>query len=640
MDTIATRFSGTEGNELAAAYLLEMLTNYGYQSEYHGFFGSSGRHIAMYDEDLAWMVTENARAYRTTNGGAAWITMPVNTYAELWGVTNVGPDSVWAVGNDGTVRFSNDGGQSFNSQSYSGNNFLFGVNFIDNIEGWIAGDDGLILHTTNSGWTWTPQSTPTSTRLYDVCFVDDEYGWAVGRNGVVIHSTDGGDTWTSQNSNSSSRLYSVDFIDRDNGWLCGWDGVVRHTTDGGASWQTVYLGTSTEKYHVDFVNSVFGCIVGFDGEIFTTTDGGDNWVEQSSNTFSNFYGLSFADTLYGVASGSGIISRTTDGGITWINQSGNVEDSWRNVIATKTGTVSPDEQVIICAHFDNTSEQPENSAPGADDNGSGTTAVIEAARLFASGSFEKTIKFCLWTGEEQGLVGSEVYAAEAYAAGDDIIGVYNFDMIGYDGNGDGVIELHCGTMNPSIALGDLFITVLNDYNISLNPTQLTYGSTDRSDHASFWDFNYPAILGIEDFSSDFNPYYHTTWDIIANFDTSYFTDYVKAAIGATATLATPDSTMTSIDEPGAMPAQFALHGNYPNPFNAATTISFTLASGSDVSLAVYDVLGRKVAQLYDGQLNTGSHRITWNADDMSSGIYFYRISVGGRENVGRMTLLK
>jgi hypothetical protein len=190
-------------------------------------------------------------------------------------------------------------------------------------------------------------------------------------------------------------------------------------------------------------------------------------------------------------------------------------------------------------------------------------------------------------------------------------------------------------MNPSIALGDLFITVLNDYNISLNPTQLTYGSTDRSDHASFWDFNYPAILGIEDFSSDFNPYYHTTWDIIANFDTSYFTDYVKAAIGATATLATPDSTMTSIDEPG-----FALHGNYPNPFNAATTISFTLASGSDVSLAVYDVLGRKVAQLYDGQLNTGSHRITWNADDMSSGIYFYRLSVNGRENAGRMTLLK
>jgi len=640
LDTIATRFSGTEGNELAAAYLLEMFTNYGYQSQYQGFFGASGRNITMYDENLAWMVTENARGYRTTNGGAAWISMAVNTNAELWGITSVGPDSVWVVGNNGTVKLSTDGGQSFISQNYGGSQYLFGVNFIDNVEGWIAGDNGLILHTTNSGTNWASQSTPTSSRLYDVCFIDDEYGWAVGRNGVVIHTTNGGVSWTSQSSNSSSRLYSVDFTDRNNGWLCGWDGVVRSTTDGGTNWQTVYLGTNTEKYHVEFANSNFGWIAGWDGEIFATSDGGDNWLEQTSNTTSDFYGLSFADTLNGVAAGSGVISRTTDGGVTWINQSGNVEDAWRNVIATKTGTLYPDEQVIICAHFDNTSEQPGTNAPGADDNGSGATAVIEAARLFASGSFEKTIKFCLWTGEEQGLVGSEVYAAEASANGDDIVGVYNFDMIGYDGNGDGVIELHCGTTNPSILLGDLFETVITDYGLSLAPVQITFGSTDRSDHASFWDFNYPAILGIEDFSSDFNPYYHTTWDIIANFDTSYFTDYVKAAIGATATLATPDSTMSSIEESETLPSGFVLKGNYPNPFNAATTISFTLASQGDVDLTVYDVLGRKVAQLHEGRLNSGDHRITWNADEMSSGLYFYRLSVNGFVNSGRMTLLK
>jgi Zn-dependent M28 family amino/carboxypeptidase len=92
------------------------------------------------------------------------------------------------------------------------------------------------------------------------------------------------------------------------------------------------------------------------------------------------------------------------------------------------------------------------------------------------------------------------------------LGVYNFDMIAYDGNGDGEIELHCGTMNSSIELGNLLQSVVNDYDLNLAPVQLTYGSTDRSDHASFWEFNYPAILGIEDFSGDFNPYYHTTSD--------------------------------------------------------------------------------------------------------------------------------
>jgi len=640
LDTIATRYSPAEGNALAAAYLMETLINYGYQTEYHGFFGGAGRHVAMYDENLAWMVTEGTRAYRTTDGGASWLYMPVITYAELWGVTNIGADSVWVTANYGIIKFSSDGGESFINQTSNTNNFLFGVDFVNGSEGWIAGDNGLILHTTNAGGIWASQPTPTSRRLYDVCFVDNEYGWAVGRNGTVIHTTNGGADWTSQNSNSGSRLYGVDFIDRNNGWLCGWDGVVRRTTNGGADWQTVYLGTATEKYHVDFASPSFGCIVGWDGEIFTTTDGGDNWAEQFSNTLKDFYGVSFADTMNGVAIGGGIITRTTDGGITWINESGNNEDAWQNVIATKTGTVYPDEQVVICGHFDNTSEQPENVAPGADDNGTGSTAVIEAARLFANTSFERTLKFCLWTGEEQGLLGSAAYAADAYTQNHNIVGVYNFDMIGYDGNSDGVIELHCGTMGPSITLGDLFISVINDYLINLLPVQLTYGSTDRSDHASFWDYNYPAILGIEDFSNDFNPYYHTTGDNMSIINAPYFTEYTRAAIGATATLATPDSTMTSVDGPGALPSEFVLHGNYPNPFNAATTISFTLGSQSDVSLAVYDILGRKVAQLVDGRLDTGAHRIAWNAGEMSSGLYFYRLSVNGDEKSGRMTLLK
>ncbi|UCC78897.1 MAG: M28 family peptidase [Candidatus Zixiibacteriota bacterium] len=640
LDTIATRYSPTDDNALAAAYLMETLINYGYQAEYHGFFGGAGRHIAMYDENLAWMVTEGARAYRTTNGGAAWIYMPVITYAELWGVTNIGADSVWVTANYGIIKFSSDGGQNFFNQNSNTNDYLFGVDFINGSEGWIAGDNGRILHTTNAGWAWSTQSTPTSSRLYDVCFVDNEYGWAVGRNGTVIHTTNGGADWTNQNANTGSRIYSVNFIDRNSGWLCGWDGVVRRTTNGGANWQTVYLGNSIEKYHVDFVNPSFGCIVGWDGEIFTTTDGGDNWTEQSSNTVKNFYGVSFADTSNGIACGSGIISRTTDGGITWIDESGNNEDAWQNVIATKTGTVYPDEQVVICGHFDNTSEQPYDTATGADDNGSGTTAVIEAARLFASGSFERTVKFCLWTGEEQGLLGSAAYAADAYIAGDNIVGVYNFDMIAYDGNNDGSIELHCGTMNPSIELGNLFQTVINDYSIALIPQQITYGSTDRSDHASFWDFNYPAILGIEDASDDFNPYYHTTGDNMSIINAPYFTEYSKAAIGVTATLATPDSTMTSIYGPVSLPSEFVLHGNYPNPFNAATTISFAIPSGSDVDLAVYDILGRKVARLFEGRLDAGDHRIAWNADGLSSGLYFYRLSVDGRENVGRMTLLK
>jgi len=639
-ETIVTRFSPTEGNELAAAYLKEKLSGYGYQAEYHSFYTGNMRNIAMYDENLAWMTLQGPRAFRTTNGGASWVFMAVYTPSDLWGVTNSGPDSVWVTGDRGVIKFSWDGGESFYYQNYIEHTNLFAIDFINNVEGWISGDSGTVLHTTNSGWSWLPQSTPVTTRLFDVCFVDDEYGWSVGDSGVVIHTTDGGDNWLVQNANTGSRLYGIEFTDRNNGWLCGWYGVVRRTTDGGANWQTVDLGTSGDKYHVDFPNSTFGCIVGSEGDIYTTTDGGDSWRRQSSNTLLELHCVSFADSLNGVACGRRIITRTTDGGITWIEETGNHEDAWRNVVATRAGTLYPDEEVVICAHFDNTSQVAYDVAPGADDNGSGTAAVIEAARLFAGESFERTVKFCLWTGEEQGMQGSEAYAANAYVMGDNIVGVYNFDMIAYDSDGDDVMELHCGTVNSSIDLGNLFMTVIDDYNIGLDPRQVTFGSTNRSDHASFWDYNYPAILGIEDFSDDFNPYYHTTNDIIANFDTSYFTYYVKAAIGAAATLAIPDTTVSIVDRPESLPSGFALHGNYPNPFNGATTISFTLTSKADIDLAVYDLLGRRVAQLYEGRLDGGSHRITWNAAEMSSGIYFYRLRANGGENVGRMMLLK
>jgi photosystem II stability/assembly factor-like uncharacterized protein len=639
LDTIHTRYSGTPDNELAAQFLKETLEGYGYEAEYHGFYGGSIRHIAAYDENLAWLVTETSEALKTTDGGQSWNTMPDNTNSALWGIANVGPDLIWLAGDNGTIRFSSDGGESFQSQSSGVYTWLFGVNFVNSSEGWIAGDDGTILHTADGGLEWTTQSTPTGSRLYDVCFVDESYGWACGREGTILNTTDGGVTWENQNSQSNQRLYGIDFTDQDNGWAVGWNGVVRHTTDGGANWQTVNLGSSVEKYHVDFSDDMHGCIAGFDGEIFITTDGGANWDQQSSGTAKDFHGVVFADNLTGFASGNSVLQKTTDGGFTWFSQTENIESAWLNILATKIGTVDPDQQVVICAHMDNRSEQPETNAPGADDNGSGSTATIEAARIFADFNFEKTIKFCLWTGEEQGLLGSAAYAEEAFARGDDIVGVYNFDMIAWDGNSDNAIDLHCGTSNPSIELGNTLVDVITDYNLELDPQVITSGSSGASDHASFWDYGYPAIMGIEDFG-DFNPYYHTTGDNMDHIMDGYFTEFTRAAIGAVATLANPDTVMTFVDEGESLPFGFTLHANYPNPFNASTTISFSVAKDTEVDLAIYDVLGRRVATPYNGPVDAGTHRVNVNAGDLSSGVYFYRLAADGNDAVNRMTLLK
>jgi predicted glutamine amidotransferase len=88
-----------------------------------------------------------------------------------------------------------------------------------------------------------------------------------------------------------------------------------------------------------------------------------------------------------------------------------------------------------------------------------------------------------------------------------------------------------------------------------------------------------------------------------------------------------------------------LHGNYPNPFNPSTNISFDISSESDVSITVYNVKGQKVTTLVDKHFENGSHTVTWNGKDsnnksVSTGIYFYKISAGKETQVKKMLLLK
>ena len=86
---------------------------------------------------------------------------------------------------------------------------------------------------------------------------------------------------------------------------------------------------------------------------------------------------------------------------------------------------------------------------------------------------------------------------------------------------------------------------------------------------------------------------------------------------------------------------YSLGENYPNPFNPTTTISFSLEKAADVTLSVYNVKGRLVETLIEGTLSPNSYNQVWNAEDSASGIYFYRLSVDGKEiDTKRMVLLK
>ena len=83
-----------------------------------------------------------------------------------------------------------------------------------------------------------------------------------------------------------------------------------------------------------------------------------------------------------------------------------------------------------------------------------------------------------------------------------------------------------------------------------------------------------------------------------------------------------------------------LYQNYPNPFNPSTTISYKLVSNDYVSLKVYDILGNEVANLVNKYRSAGSYKVEFNANNLSSGVYFYRLNAGEITQIKRMILIK
>jgi plastocyanin len=97
---------------------------------------------------------------------------------------------------------------------------------------------------------------------------------------------------------------------------------------------------------------------------------------------------------------------------------------------------------------------------------------------------------------------------------------------------------------------------------------------------------------------------------------------------------------TAIDDQSSLPESFNLLQNYPNPFNARTLISFDLPKSGATKLEIFDILGRHIETLFDGELEQGPHSFSWDAGNQSSGIFFYQLTSGAETKTARMTLLK
>jgi hypothetical protein len=94
------------------------------------------------------------------------------------------------------------------------------------------------------------------------------------------------------------------------------------------------------------------------------------------------------------------------------------------------------------------------------------------------------------------------------------------------------------------------------------------------------------------------------------------------------------------EERNLIPLLSKLDQNYPNPFNPTTVLTYQLSTYGYATLKVYDVLGREVATLVDGERSAGVHTVSWDASRLSSGVFLYRLKVGDFSDVKKMILMK
>ncbi|MCB0732697.1 MAG: T9SS type A sorting domain-containing protein, partial [Ignavibacteriae bacterium] len=103
-----------------------------------------------------------------------------------------------------------------------------------------------------------------------------------------------------------------------------------------------------------------------------------------------------------------------------------------------------------------------------------------------------------------------------------------------------------------------------------------------------------------------------------------------------------NSGLVSIDDKEIIdiPNSYQLFQNYPNPFNPSTTIKFAVPKQSKVAIKIFDVLGNEIKTLHEGIKQTGTHLINFNAGNLSSGVYFYKLQYGNSQLIKKLILLK
>jgi photosystem II stability/assembly factor-like uncharacterized protein len=551
----------------------------------------------LFIDDTLGFACGTSKIARTNNGGHSWEFLSTSVYQDFQSITFTNSSVGWAAGTGPYIIKTTDGGMSWNEilLPVPPYDFCAGkIYFINDSYGFIGGnvsDYGVLLRTIDGGIGWAQRIFPNE--INDIYFSSPEFGWVKEIMGDIYYTSDGGYNWTKRHE-SCSRFY---FTANDKAWGIFSMNLIRKTVNG---WETSELQTpsvTTENlWSVDVLDSqnVVAC-----GEnIIGTTDGGRNWGKYYPSD-GYLYDIRYLseDEIWAVGE-NGTAIFTKDGGKLWHEINLGPDhlysiDYVKDTLGYILGTNRSDDNIILHKTMDG-----------------GNTWHIDTT--FSNMNSTTKLRFASselgWVGTSEGILLTTnagktwklVYHVQVYFTDISIIGNHAW----FTHSNWVLFTTDAGKSWQDIKVYDL------------HPTTPRYiESISFSDTLNGWI----TLQGGEIYNTN------NGW-----------------AVGSDGIILCYGDRLNPINFSNNLqiPRLYHLRQNYPNPFNSFTTITFDLPKTSEVILKVYNILGEEVATLVSNKLSAGSHTYKWDAGNLGSGIYLYRLEAGEYVEARKMVLMR
>ncbi|MFA5835262.1 MAG: T9SS type A sorting domain-containing protein [Bacteroidota bacterium] len=381
-----------------------------------------------------------------------------------------------------------------------------------------------------------------------------------------------------------------------------------------AQWKKTSLSTSSQISAIFAQDNVLYAAIGYEG-VFVSTDAGNTWISINGNlTDTNVYDFKRNEKYLFVTTNSGVF-RSGDSGKTWsLVNSGLPFYPYATGLAIK-----------------------------------GTTLYVG---ISGAGIFQSKNNGNIWSP----IDGHEMSYYRFDVSGDTLYAVGNQGLARLIGTSTDLEWIKYSSVPDFAVNGKILIYSWRDPNG--RPSQLKGMYVSKDGGKSYQHINelvFSQIIAVDAnfiaqisdsvfISSDIgNSWVNINNGLSKNYIRSFASDgiYIFAGIDGKGLWRRPLSEMiTRVNNHNDGVQNFVLNQNYPNPFNPITTISVTLSFRSFISLKVFDFLGRENIILANGEFSSGNHSFQWNAQNMSSGVYFYRLQSGLFVETKKLVLLK